>query len=238
FVQVHDHSVRNLVIDEGRLWPNKTVFYEFAEDEYHPMEQMWIEQAIKSLQKLTCVQIKKRVDEENYLHIQNNKGCAAPVGFYPLGKVEMFLQLPLCIKWGTIQHEFLHSLGFWHEHTRPDRDRYVSVQWDNIVSGAETNFLSRSASEAHLENMPYDYESVMHYKHTAFSKDLTRPTLVPRKAGVEIGQRIKVSKIDVAKLNRLYECGREFYRGDELVEEFVTPETVSTTHTSGDSNSV
>ena len=29
-------------------------------------------------------------------------------------------------------HELLHTLGFVHEHTRPDRDDFISVNMDNI----------------------------------------------------------------------------------------------------------
>ena len=40
-----------------------------------------------------------------------------------------------CDKIATVQHEFLHALGFWHEQSRSDRDDYVSIIWDRIISG-------------------------------------------------------------------------------------------------------
>ena len=40
-----------------------------------------------------------------------------------------------CLSLGEIIHEVMHVLGFSHEHTRPDRDRYITVLWNNIKSG-------------------------------------------------------------------------------------------------------
>jgi hypothetical protein len=93
----------------------------------------------------------------------------------------------------------------------------------------EVNFAVRSSVEAHSANLPYDFGSVMHYRAETFSRDGTSPTLVPLKDGVFIGQRERFSQLDLAKLNRLYDCGPEYYRGDDVSTESTTSEPSSTT---------
>lgn len=43
-----------------------------------------------------------------------------------------------CDKFGIVVHELGHVVGFWHEHTRPDRDRHVQIIRDNIMLGEYT----------------------------------------------------------------------------------------------------
>lgn len=45
-----------------------------------------------------------------------------------------------CDKFGIVVHELGHVIGFWHEHTRPDRDENVQIITENIMDGQQYNF--------------------------------------------------------------------------------------------------
>ena len=64
---------------------------------------------------------------------------------------------------GVAAHQILHALGFWHTHTRYDRDDYVTVEWDNIMTEYRARFDIVDASLHNPFGLPYDYASLMHY---------------------------------------------------------------------------
>jgi hypothetical protein len=46
-----------------------------------------------------------------------------------------------CFRLGTIIHEFLHAVGFFHMQSATERDEYVQIVWELIQSGTEGNFV-------------------------------------------------------------------------------------------------
>jgi len=51
----------------------------------------------------------------------------------------------------------------------------------------------------------YDYGSIMHYQRDAFSQN-GKPTITPRQANAVIGQREKLSPIDISEIRQYYKC--------------------------------
>ncbi|KAB7498760.1 Zinc metalloproteinase nas-15 [Armadillidium nasatum] len=85
-------------------------------------------------------------------------------------------------------HELMHSTGFWHEHSRGDRDDYIEVIWTNIRTGMKNNFDKYDWSTIQSLGVEYDLGSIMHYGPYAFAKDRSKPTIIPKRKS-EIGQR-------------------------------------------------
>ena len=102
-------------------------------------------------------------------------------------------------------HEFGHLIGFHHEHSRQDRDKYVKINTGNIRSGVEHNFEKLN----YVKHTPYDYYSIMHYSVNAYatSKDVeTMKILNPDIDTKDVGTGRKLSEYDVAWVNKLYDC--------------------------------
>lgn len=73
------------------------------------------------------------------------------------GSQDLSLQIPGCVHHSVALHEFLHALGFVHEHTRPDRDTYVRVFYENIEDGLAYAFDKFPSTQVNSYNQAYDY---------------------------------------------------------------------------------
>lgn len=80
------------------------------------------------------------------------------------------------------------------------------------------NFQKYSEEDYDRLGFPYDYESIIHYKRSAYAKE-NEVTLTPLDGRYtdKIGHREKMSEIDIKKLNKVYDCQRYF---DDLRDKF------------------
>ena len=62
---------------------------------------------------------------------------------------------PNCLREGVIIHEILHALGFFHEHSRPDRDQYITIDFDNLKDGMQHNFETLNLRNWFNMSIPY-----------------------------------------------------------------------------------
>ncbi|KAF3839346.1 hypothetical protein F7725_018063 [Dissostichus mawsoni] len=152
----------------------------------------------------SCIDFKPRDSEEYYIHM-----------FSYIGKVHSNGQnLSIgsnCDSISTVEHEFLHALGFYHEQSRYDRDDYVTIVNENIQEGllktlikhasslyvqdyikAVSNFDKQSNETITDQGVPYDYWSVMHYGRAFSNGNVSTLTKDPKFQDV-IGQRLEVS---------------------------------------------
>ncbi|XP_040267560.1 embryonic protein UVS.2-like [Bufo bufo] len=191
----------------GCLWPksaNGTVIvpYSFSSN-YSSLNLALFKTSMEDFETLTCIRFVPRTTEKDYISIVSSQGCVSYLG--RIGGVQMVgLDINGCMFRGTIQHELNHALGFYHEHTRSDRDDHVTIMYQNIAPAYTESFDKQNANNLGLE---YDFGSVMHYNRFAFSNTSGQPTIVTKPdPNIPIGQRDGLSVLDVSKINRLYQC--------------------------------
>ena len=120
----------------------------------------------------------------------------------------------------SVLHELMHALGFWHEHSRPDRDEYIKIIEKNFVKKDKHNYRKINVNQANMVG-PYDVCSLMHYDVHPYPKPKSpkkiKMTLVnypdhhncEPKSSINFmfpGQREDWTRLDLEKINLYYGC--------------------------------
>uniref|UniRef100_A0A8D3B107 Metalloendopeptidase n=1 Tax=Scophthalmus maximus TaxID=52904 RepID=A0A8D3B107_SCOMX len=191
----------------GCLWQKwsdgKVYMPYYITNHFSSREQAIIIRGLESFSSVSCIRFRPYQNgDHEWLSIESRSGCYSFVGRQGGGQT-VSLSRQGCLYHSTVQHELLHALGFNHEQTRSDRDSYIKVYWENIIDDMVYNF---NKIDTLNQGTPYDYNSVMQYERYAFSKN-NYPTMVPiPNSNVSFGQATQMSKNDIDRLNRLYQC--------------------------------
>uniref|UniRef100_A0A8C7K6R3 Metalloendopeptidase n=1 Tax=Oncorhynchus kisutch TaxID=8019 RepID=A0A8C7K6R3_ONCKI len=192
-----------------RIWPGGVIPYIIGGN-FTGSQRAMFKQAMRHWEKLTCVTFIEKTEEESYIVFTYRPcGCCSYVGRRGNGPQAISIGKN-CDKFGIVVHELGHVIGFWHEHTRPDRDDHVTIIRDNIQPGQEYNFLKMEPGEVNSLGEHYDFDSIMHYARNTFSRGMFLDTILPSRDenGIRpaIGQRTRLSKGDISQARKLYRC--------------------------------
>ncbi|CAD6192835.1 unnamed protein product [Caenorhabditis auriculariae] len=218
----------NALKNKQLTWSGGVIPYEM-DPAFSAAEVKIMEKAFNSYRKNTCIRFEKRNDETDYLNIVKGYGCYSQVGRTG-GKQEISLGRG-CLFHEIIVHELMHSVGFWHEHSRADRDDHITIKWDNILPGMKSQFDKISAVLQDLQGERYDYRSIMHYDSTAFSRN-GKNTIETVEDGFTqvIGSATDLSPLDIVKINKLYQCKpKKKEKGTRITTSTASTASVSTT---------
>lgn len=117
----------------SKKWPGGRIPY-IMENDFSDEERAAIARGIMILQERTCIRfVPKRPHDHDYVLMKRGPGCAAHVG--RIGGQQWVILGTGCYGVETVTHELMHSVGFIHEQSRPDRDEHVEIVWDNIKPG-------------------------------------------------------------------------------------------------------
>lgn len=206
--------LRGVVIDDdSKRWPDGVVPWE--NDDADPAI---VQGAIAMIEDETpgVDLVPYDGSQPNYITFRDASGCSSAIG---MQTGQQFINLKVndgdsFCSIGNGAHEILHAMGMYHEHTRCDRDDFVTIDFDEIESGREGNFY-KAGSDAQGDDCgddtpvfdidTYDPGSIMHYGRFAFAVG-SNPTIIP-KSGVDgsaMGQRSALGPTDVETVDQLY----------------------------------
>ncbi|XP_055853298.1 dorsal-ventral patterning protein tolloid [Episyrphus balteatus] len=214
----HHRTARAVTAKKERVWDYGVIPFEI-DGNFSGLHKALFKQAMRHWENFTCIKFVER-DPENHpnyiVFTVRSCGCCSFVGKRGNGPQAISIGRN-CDKFGIVVHELGHVVGFWHEHTRPDRQEHVVIEHNNIMKGQDYNFNKLTPDDVDSLGMAYDYDSIMHYARNTFSKGTYLDTILPievkGKKRPEIGQRLRLSAGDISQAKLLYKCpkcGRTF----------------------------
>ena len=200
----------------GELWLNGTLMYQFSPELEDSKKQAFQDACQAWTLSSSSVVCQERTTEANFVLVveHDGSGCggdAENVSCSALGMVGGSQNLEIYREhWASshvLQQQIGHAFGLIHEHNRKDRNAFVNIVEDNILSGQEGQFVVQQSSFS----TDYDFLSVMHYENCRFSQHSSCTigsrdsyTIVPVSCHVdEVGGRT-ITTLDYDSLKSAY----------------------------------
>lgn len=194
---------RGSVLDDySKKWPNGIVFYEIMPNAGYPTpEKDVVRSYLDYLESTTNLRFWERSSMYgNYISIvgyENNLSNIGMIGGKQLLRLYNISALP---------HEMLHAVGFGHEQGRRDRDQYITIVWENIISKWQYAFdYNHSNNQPMFDEGAFDFSSIMLYSSfNSFAIDATKPTMTKKDGSAFYPNYSTLSAGDIAMVNNKY----------------------------------
>ncbi|XP_050503210.1 zinc metalloproteinase nas-1-like [Diabrotica virgifera virgifera] len=192
------------------LWDDGRVPY-ILKGSFTDRQKSILEKVMGLYKYYTCIKfVPKTRNDKSYAKIINEVNtCCSEIGKVPGGGFTVVDLGPRCFEEeeaGTVIHELMHLIGFYHEHNRSDRNDYIELTLANVNPNYTSEFDIESGNTF---NIPYDYDSTMHYGPFHGARSYSHKIFVPKDKSVSesrLGQICGFSKRDITKINILYNC--------------------------------
>uniref|UniRef100_K1QN98 Metalloendopeptidase n=1 Tax=Magallana gigas TaxID=29159 RepID=K1QN98_MAGGI len=145
----------------------------------------------------------------------HNAICDANIAKPGIDSGMRFINVPvndICVDRRKLVYSLARILGLPDEHTRPDRDKFLTIHWDNLQKSYRHGLYNISSYDFWhiIRHMPYDFTSVTHAGPFEHAIDSRKPTVSSKYPGVYFSDHYNLSIIDVRKLRALYDCPSDF----------------------------
>ncbi|XP_068233855.1 zinc metalloproteinase nas-4-like [Palaemon carinicauda] len=200
---------RMAITENLKLWEGGKVPYILG---FNPKDNLYVYDnimtAISTINELKCVEFYEATYEKDAVRIILGPDYSSQCG--KQGGIQDITVSSDNSNIGTILHELMHTLGFGHEHNRPDRDGYIIILWDNIQENAKPYFRKYTGDAGFTNNsLEYDYKSIMHatnQQNPDIFVDINKPIITRIDGALDVGQRAYLTELDKERIRKTYRC--------------------------------
>ncbi|MCY4524090.1 MAG: M12 family metallopeptidase [Halobacteriovoraceae bacterium] len=187
-----------LIMPVPSFWPKGII--PFVIEKNLPQENL-VKKILTEMNSLTHLRFIVRTNEINFVKFKKGpRNCYSHVGM--IGG-EQFVSLGLRCGRKEILHEIMHTVGFFHEQNRMDRDEYVQILWENIAEEHWPQFQKIKTQFWEKFNFPFSFNSILLYPSRAFSQH-PRDYSIVTVDGTPFSSVNNLSSEDIARINKIY----------------------------------